>query len=583
MQGLRQLFISTALAAALPMTVFAEDVWLQIEARPTEAEAQARAADYARQFPNVAGFRLPSGWYGIVLGPVPAEEAQSKLQSLKATGEIPADSFVARTPSFGQPFWPSPDAPAALAPDMGTDAATVTQPADQVAAPEPVAPDDGETLADARADEAALTAEERSAVQSALTFAGHYDGDPDGRFGRGTRGAIAAWQTDQGATPTGVLTRSQRLALVAAWTAEETALGLAPVTEAEAGLSLKLPLGLVAFDRYDPPFVRYAPVKDSGVTVLLVSAPGGREALSTLSDRLIATGIMPTGIDLTPSRSGLSSKGADGSRAAVVEVRLTRGGMKGFVLAGPAASAARLSRTADLMKAGLTVDDDTVLDETMGTPSTISAADLVAGLTPGQPSHAQSGVYVSAEGLVLTTAPGLADCPRPAIDRLHPAKVIWTDSASGLALLQPEKPLAPRAVASLAATLPAPGDGVAVGGYPYGERLTAPVTAFGRFAEATGLDGQAGEARLRLVTRPGDAGSAVLDGSGALIGVLLPQAEGSPTLPDDVALMRSRDALERALATGSHTLGQSPAAPSLAPEDLAARARALAALVTCEN
>ena len=41
--------------------------WVQIEAQPTLAAAQERARIYSATLPDVNGFALGSGWYGISL------------------------------------------------------------------------------------------------------------------------------------------------------------------------------------------------------------------------------------------------------------------------------------------------------------------------------------------------------------------------------------------------------------------------------------------------------------------------------------------------------------------------------------
>ena len=54
--------------------------WVQIEARPTEAEAEARAAAYSGRLDSVNGFRLSSGWYAIALGPFSRDEAEITIR-----------------------------------------------------------------------------------------------------------------------------------------------------------------------------------------------------------------------------------------------------------------------------------------------------------------------------------------------------------------------------------------------------------------------------------------------------------------------------------------------------------------------
>ncbi|MEM9522882.1 MAG: peptidoglycan-binding protein [Pseudomonadota bacterium] len=74
----------------------------------------------------------------------------------------------------------------------------------------------------ARDEEAALslTRAERQDVQRDLTLLGFDTRGIDGIFGRGTRSALSAWQTDNGYPPTGFLTRQQLTAMRAAAKAE---------------------------------------------------------------------------------------------------------------------------------------------------------------------------------------------------------------------------------------------------------------------------------------------------------------------------------------------------------------------------
>ena len=44
-----------------------DNAWLQIDAQPTEAEAEESARYYESFLPDVAGFALASGWYVIAL------------------------------------------------------------------------------------------------------------------------------------------------------------------------------------------------------------------------------------------------------------------------------------------------------------------------------------------------------------------------------------------------------------------------------------------------------------------------------------------------------------------------------------
>lgn len=567
---MRKIVWMIAVMVGLAAAARAEDAWVQVAARPTLAQAQDQAREYSRTFTNVQGFRLPSGWYGIVLGPYSADQAEAQLGLLLGEGMIPRDSFVARGGGFGPQFWP--DAAAAAPPSPGEAAAP--------APAEAVDPADGAEAA--LAFEAAMTIPDRQAVQDALRFAGLYAGKSDGAFGKATRAALAAWQAGQALAPTGLLSRDQRDRLLEPWRQETALVGMSSIAEAEAGITLDLPMGLVEFDRYDPPFVRYRARGGSGYEILLISMRGGQEALAPLHDRLLGLGLVPPGGQDTVGTGFLSLSGADGTRATHAEAARKGRFIKGFLISGPAGQDQRLKRILQAMEDSFTAQADTVLDAGAGVASTVSQADLTAGLDVRRPALSHSGVYVDATGSVLTAAEGLDGCARLTLDGQHEARVVWQDQNAGIALLAPQAALAPRAVAGLAPGLPAPDAVVAIGGYPYGDRLSAPVVSFGTFAEGRGLNGDADRARLALRAEPGDAGAAVLDADGAMIGLLLPRGpHTSQDLPRDVAFAVPAAALAERLAASGHEL--TPAAPTgvLAPEDLASRARAMTALVSC--
>jgi hypothetical protein len=609
---MRQVFGAIAfLAAATAATLAsAEDAWVQIEARPTLAEAQERAQAYSGAFDNVQGYRLSSGWYGIVLGPFSPEEAARQLDLLKGERMIPADSFLATDNRLGSRFWPAGiDAtatatdPAATAPatDPGATELTVPAPATESAtadpatgetdtasaatAPEPVPTDlfsDTEGPEDARISESLLTADERMDLQRAMQFAGVYAGKIDGSFGKGTRASMAEWQRQQGLQPTGILTTAQRKALIDGWTAERTALGLQPVSETEAGIDIDLPLGLVSFKGYEPPFVHYEAKDGSGYQVLLISRQGDAKTLVALVDRLQALAVMPMGAEKSLKKSSFTLSAANDQSAAYAQADLSGGLIKGFVLIWPKTEEERAGRVLDAMKATFVPKGDVALDEDLGEPSAVSESDLTSGLEVRKPAISRTGTYVSADGAVLTTTEVLDSCTRITLDGRHDATLAFRDDKLGIALLKPATALAPRGVATLETAVPRPDTDVALAGYSYGEALSAPVVTFGNFAEAKGLNGEPDLVRLSATTLPGDSGAAVLDASGAMLGMLLPRKEDAThDLPKDVSFAASGPAIATVLAANGITLAPAATTGSLAAEDLSERARAMTALVSC--
>lgn len=564
----------------------AQDTWVQIEAQPSLAEAQERAQAYAGAFPNVQGYKLGSGWYGIVLGPFTPDEAARQLDLLRRERMIPADSFIAENSALGRRFWPA--GVTSVAPATGTpvtdapasDPATA-QPA--IPAPAATAPaPDTETRDEALAAEGALGKEDRLDLQRAMQFFGTYAGKIDGSFGKGTRAAIAAWQAANGLPETGVLTTAQRDRLITGWKAEIAALGLQTVTEDEAGIAIDLPMGLIAFDRYAPPFVTYGEKDGSGYQVLLISRQGDARALVALFDQMQALSLIPMEGPRELKPSSFVIEGQNGDRTAHVEARLEGGLIKGFALIAPTADTDRRARVLAAMQSSFAPKGNRALDESLGQPSTVSTSDLAKGLEVRHPAISRSGAYIDATGTVLTTVEVLDACTRITLDGRHPATVAYQDDALGLAVLKPDQPLAPRAVAELAPALPRLDSDIAMAGYSYEDRLDAPVISTGTFSEATGLNGETDIARLTLQSLPGDVGGAVLDGSGAMIGMLAPRKdEAGRELPKDVSFILQGATIAAALGEKGITLTPSTRTGALAAEDLAKRARDLTVLVSC--
>lgn len=568
------LLLSALALAAPPRPAAAQEgqVWIQIEAQPTEAEALERARAYAAVFPETAGFRLRSGWYGIVLGPYPAAEARQRLAQLTAEGMIPRDSFVALPRNLSQPFWPPEDQAALTAPEPVAAAEAQPEPADL--------PD--ETLAEARDSEALLDEGQRKELQTALQWFGFYEGGIDGAFGRGTRSSMATWQEAQGLEPTGVLTTRQRRALLDAWRGETEALGFAELVEDEAGITITLPLGLVEFDHYEPPFVHFRPKSDSGPRIVLISQPGDQAAFYGLYDILQTLDSVPLTGERERTERIFRIRGTSATVDTTVYAELTGGLIKGWMYISAPGNEARDARVLRSLERSFTPRDDKALDPGMVAMSAETKAGLLAGLQVRTPRLSRSGLFVDPAGAVLTTVEAVEACGRITIDRTTEATVALADATTGLALLKPSAPLAPRAVAEFQLAPERPGTEIMVAGYPYEDRLPAPVMTFGTLEEITGLNGEAGVKRLSVPTLPGDAGGPVLDATGAVIGMLLPRAsDQTRQLPEGVQFATAGAEIARVLASAGITPLQAERRAALPPSDLSAAGLGMTALVSC--
>ncbi|EYD71070.1 serine protease [Limimaricola hongkongensis] len=559
-------------------------VWLQVEALPTLSRAEARARAYAGRFDAVSGYALGTGWYGIALGPYDTTEARRLLGELKSAGAIPGDAFLADGAQFRARFWPvgaRGDAPAARTPE------TAPEPVSDTPAPQQSAPAETgttaprETLAEARASEAALDRPARERLQVALRWAGVYAAGIDGAFGAGTRAAMAEWQRQNGYTDTGVLTTTQRAALLAAYDAVLDGLGLDPVTDAQAGIEIALPTALVARGPVKPPFVHYDATGETQARVLLISQPGDARRLAGLYEILQTLEIVPPEGPRGLDRTSFVIEGANDDRVTHVEAQLSDGAIKGFALVWPAGDETRRARLLSEMQSSFKVLPG-VLSRADAPADEEQAIDLVSGLQIRTPLRERAGVFVDDGGTVATTAQAVADCGDVAIDGLRGAQVVMQDAASGLALLRPAAPIAPRGVATFQTGVPRIGDKVAVAGFPYGGALSMAAATFGRLADIRGPGGEEDLKRLDLTAQPGDAGGPVLDMGGAVLGLLLDgDRQPGRVLPEGVALALDSDTVLEALGAAGIEARRTEARIDGTVQAVARRAGEMTALVSC--
>jgi peptidoglycan hydrolase-like protein with peptidoglycan-binding domain/S1-C subfamily serine protease len=570
--------LALLLLALVPLAAPAQaqeaNVWVQIEAQPDLVGAEDRARAYAAVFPETSGFRLRSGWYAIVLGPLSSAEAERRLVSLSSQRLIPGDSFITFQRDLGDRFWPPEGA--ALPADPVTPE-VVEEPTVTAAA----IPD--ETRAEARDSEGLLSEEQRKDLQTALQWFGFYEGDIDGAYGPGTRNSMAAWQEAQGMLePTGILTSRQRATLLASYADETSAFGFASVTDDEAGITLTLPLGLVEFDHYEPPFVHFRAKDGTGPQIVLISQPGDQAAFSGLYDILQTLETVPTTGERSRDEARFRIKGVNDTTSTTVYAELKGGLIKGWMLISTPGNDQRDGRILQAMEQSFTTDSARALDPGMVPMGTETRAGLLSGLEVRKPRFSRSGFFIDGSGTVLTTVDAVGACGRITLDRGTEAKVTLSDAASGLALVTPATPLAPRAVAELQLAPERIGTEVMVAGYSYEDRLPAPVMTFGTLEDVTGLNGEAGLKRLTIETLAGDVGGPVLDATGAVIGLLLPPPAGTARqLPAGVQFAASAAEIARVLAPAGVTPLQAARSTALAPADLAETGSGMTVLVSC--
>ena len=516
-----------------------QSFWVQVEAQPSLQAAQSRASAYAQITADVQGYQLGnSTWRAIVVGPFDEDTANQRRVALRRQGVIPSDSFVTDGRSFNSQFWPIGGAAtiAPVAPALTTGATTPAQPAVEPVVETPPPPMD-ETPAQARRSEAQLSRAGREALQVALQWEGFYNAAIDGAFGRGTRGSMAAWQDSKGYEATGILTTKQRTELLADYNAVLAGIGMETVRDDVAGIEIDLPLAMVGFDTYEPPFAHYGAHDGAAVPkVLLISQKGDVNTLFGLYDIMQTLEIVPPEGAREKRRSAFTLIGEGPDFISQTEAVARDGAVKGFTLIWPKGDEKRRKRVIDQMTDSFTALSGQVMDDLVGEPTEDQRIDLLAGLEVRRPETNASGFYVDPRGHVLTAASAVRSCARITLNEEVEATLKSSDSASGIAVLAPSQALAPRAFARFQAAVPRLQSDVVLSGYSYEGILGAPSLTFGTLADLRGLGGEETIKRYALAAQPGDVGGPILDVTGAVLGMLVPNVDqNGRALPNDVS------------------------------------------------
>ncbi len=439
-----------------------------------------------------------------------------------------------------------------------------------------------ETVQEARASEATLTFEQRTELQVALQWFRYYTSTIDGAFGRGTRNAMANWQADNGFEPTGILTTAQRSILISSYVDALSLLGLAELRDATIGLSLLLPLNLVEFARYDPPFIVYEPKGGSGIRLILISQQGDRGQLAALYEVLQTLEEIPLDGPRGRTRDGFTIRGESATR--IAEVRVNRTGedhIYGFILSWPPERTGLVNEFLGLLEdsiasIGLPAPEFNLVDPASQRPA------LFAGFDIRQPLYGRSGVYIDTSGRVLTSAEVAQGCASLTVDRAHAMQVAAVDESLGVALLTPAEPLIPMASAQFGRDELRLGERISVAGFPYEGILGAASLTFGNVADRVGLTGLDSQYRLDLINEVGDYGGPLFDNTGAVVGLVVPHSDQEGRiLPAQTTLATKSANLQAFLSAQNISTAFQTTAEPITPREIAANAADMTVLVQC--
>ena len=436
-----------------------------------------------------------------------------------------------------------------------------------------------ETLEQARLTESQLSMPEKKNLQIALKSEGYYTSVIDGLFGQGTRSSMQAWQEDNGFEATGVLTSQQRQELLAQYNAVLEDLDLRLMTDLEAGISLKMPMGLVEFERYAPPLAHFKAKDDSAAAIYLISQAGDSKALRAIYKALGSTEIIPENGPRRLYDDSFTIRGEDRAIISFAQAELVEGSIKGFVLVWPAQQKSQQKRLLREMRQSFGVLSG-ALDPDLGR-AYAKMPDQVYGLDTKKPIFVRSGIYVSNQGHVLTDALDLSQCGRMTLEDSFDAKILATDISGSVALLQPQTMLSPIAVAKFSRRAAGFGDPLLLAGHSFEGRLGGASVTAAKIEDLKGLGGEENKLRLSLEALPGDAGGPLLDRSGAVAGLLLATRPGARSLPDKTHHAFKAEPLKELLFNAGLIADTKLSSEPLLDIQITRAARPLAALVSC--
>ncbi|MGZ3216922.1 peptidoglycan-binding domain-containing protein [Paracoccus sp. T5] len=290
-------------ADAAPADPVQSGTYLRLEAHEAEPEARAALERLRAEFPGAGLWQLPDGWFAVTLGPVEDAAARAWLPILTEAQQVPADTLIADSADLGRMV-------------------------EEGEAPDLPAPGDTRPLPPL--DEA----------QRALRWAGHYQGDIDGKDGPMTRAAIQAEiagsraSTDPGTALQALIERRE------AWRAE---IGLERLEDEATGLSLVAPMQALDFDRAERALSIYGPQDGSGAALILFSQPGGQQELLDLAGLVTALGWVPRP-EREVRRGHVRLQGSNADHLGSAEGWVRDGRAEGYVLIWPASDAETRTR-----------------------------------------------------------------------------------------------------------------------------------------------------------------------------------------------------------------------------------------------
>jgi peptidoglycan hydrolase-like protein with peptidoglycan-binding domain len=345
----------------------------------------------------------------------------------------------------------------------------------------------------------ALPEADRKAVQDALVWSGDYNAAAGGAFGRRTYDAIVAYQRRAKLAPTGILDPKARGDLVTAGKRAREAAKFAVAVDPKTGIEIGVPERVFVKRDVNPNGGTRWQSADGKITLDTRAIPASETDLNALYERNLAIqapGRQVTYKLLRPDFFVVSGETAAGKF--YTRYAAGPGGLRGFSLGYDKAVAKEFDRTLIAIANSFTPfpSAQPAVASPAAPPARPAVIAAAAPLATG---------LVVAPGRVLTSA-AVETCPNLRV-ATAPARLLKSDKASGLALVQADGASRPAAI-SVAPSPTQDEDAVVLSfAVTGGEQalVAIPATMRGR--------------RLVAPLQPGAAGAPAFDRSGALVGL----------------------------------------------------------------
>jgi hypothetical protein len=423
------------------------------------------------------------------------------------------------------------------------------------------APADKQAVTAAQSAFEALPEAERKAIQDDLSWTGLYNGTTSGSFGGLTMRALQGFQRAANVPDDGVLNQATRKLLADRAGEARARVGFKVIADSRSGVRIGVPTSVLTKPGAAPTGSRWQSA--DGRITLDTRVEKEPDTLETLYDKTIrpAANRKVTYKLLKPDffvATGETATGKFYTRMAKAE----DGRLRGFSVGYDKALAGGFDR--------IVIAIANSFEPFPAATAPAAQAPAAAATLPSLPTERGATGLLLGGGQILTASAALAGCKSLAIGG-QPARIAASDAASGLALV----------AATAAARAPA----MALSGAKLADAAAVVVLS----ADSKGtrvLPGSgSGDAAIKTPLQPGGGGSAVLDRTGALIGLVTaaPATTGAVfgVLPERSYKVASGAALSAFLGANKLTLAAGAASEKTTGEIAQAIAPAIVS-IQCE-